>query len=274
MARVRAGVHDGPLSVGAGPRRGRSPAWRRSLGLAIRRVHQVEERRSTVSVGAEAQIVRGVLGEHLALPHQQQAVAALGLVHDVRGDEDGAAFVGEPVEELHRSRRRTGSRPTVGSSSTSSSGSPSRATARETGLRWPPERRPASSSACGPRSTSVMARSTWSGGSRCGRARRRSSRGSGGGQIGVDGRRLGDVADAGRSARSPAGPSTEGAGDLGLRADDGAHQGGLAAAGGAEEAGDAAAGRLERHGVRGPAARRPRTTRNRSSTIAGALFIM
>lgn len=49
----------------------------------------------------------------------------------------------------------------------------------------------------------------------------------------------------------------EGAGDVGLGADDGAHEGGFAAAGGAEEAGDAAAGDLEgevvEHGARGAA---------------------
>src|SRR4051812_23502614 len=59
-------------------------------------------------------------------------------------------------KRFHRSRRRTGSRPTVGSSRTSSSGVPRRATARETRLRWPPERLPARESAWVVRSTSVM----------------------------------------------------------------------------------------------------------------------
>ena len=63
-------------------------------------------------------------------------------------------------KRFHRSRRRTGSRPTVGSSRTRSSGVPSRATARETRLRWPPERLPARASAWAVRSTSAMARVT------------------------------------------------------------------------------------------------------------------
>ena len=45
------------------------------------------------------------------------------LVHDVARDEQRRAVVGEPVEGLQSSRRSTGSSPTVGSSSTSSSGS-------------------------------------------------------------------------------------------------------------------------------------------------------
>ena len=63
------------------------------------------------------------------------------------------------------------------------------------------------------------------------------------GEVGVDGRRLGDVADPGAQvavARRTA-EDGEGAGDVRLRADDRPHQGGLAAAAGAEQAGDAAA---------------------------------
>ena len=47
----------------------------------------------------------------------------------------------------HRSRRRTGSRPTVGSSSTSSCGSFRSAVASETRARWPPESRSTTRSA-------------------------------------------------------------------------------------------------------------------------------
>ena len=104
-------------------------------------------------------------------------------------------------KRVQSSRRRTGSRPTVGSSRTRSSGVPRRATARETRLSWPPERLPARASACVMRSTSAMARVTSRGG---GRRRRGRGRGRGevvevlaGGQVVVDGGGLGDVADAG-----------------------------------------------------------------------------
>ncbi len=76
------------------------------------------------------------------------------------------------------------------------------------------------------------------------------------GEVVVYGRVLGHIADAGAQpgvARGVA-EDVEGAGDLGLGADDGAHQGGFAAAGGAEEAGDAAAGHVEGEGVEDGAA--------------------
>ena len=62
-------------------------------------------------------------------------------------------------------------------------------------------------------------------------------------QVVVDGGGLGDVADAGAEGGVAGGVAedVEGAGDLGLGADDRAHEGGLAAAGGAEQAGDLAA---------------------------------
>ena len=40
----------------------------------------------------------GLGGEQRAVPHQQQPVAALGLVHHVAGDQHRRAVVGEPVE--------------------------------------------------------------------------------------------------------------------------------------------------------------------------------
>ena len=40
-----------------------------------------------------------VVGDDRALAHEQQPVAALGLVHDVAGDEHRGAGVGEPVEQ-------------------------------------------------------------------------------------------------------------------------------------------------------------------------------
>ena len=60
----------------------------------------------------------------------------------------------------HRSRRSTGSSPTVGSSSTSRSGLPSSATARLTRLRWPPESRATTWSRWLARSTDPIASST------------------------------------------------------------------------------------------------------------------
>ena len=57
---------------------------------------------STVSdAGAGAQGVGGVVGEELAVAHEEQAVAAFGLVHDVGGDEERrAAGGGDGVEEV------------------------------------------------------------------------------------------------------------------------------------------------------------------------------
>ena len=64
-----------------------------------------------------------VVGDDPALAHQQQPVAAGGLVHHVAGDEHAGAVLGEPVEgapQVHRAAPGPG--PTVGSSSTSSVG--------------------------------------------------------------------------------------------------------------------------------------------------------
>ncbi len=67
------------------------------------------------------------------------------------------------------------------------------------------------------------------------------------GQVVVDGGGLGDVTDAGAECGVAGGEAedVQGAGDLGLGADDRPHQGGLAASRGAEQAGDLAAGDLE-----------------------------
>ena len=46
------------------------------------------------------QSVRGVVGDQPALAHQQQPVAAGGLVHHVAGDQHRGAGLGEPVEGL------------------------------------------------------------------------------------------------------------------------------------------------------------------------------
>src|SRR4029079_893011 len=59
-----------------------------------------------------------------------------------------------------RSRRNSGSSPTVGSSRTSSSGDPTRAAPSETRERWPPESRSTGVSASVVRSTVSMVRST------------------------------------------------------------------------------------------------------------------
>src|SRR5581483_4691004 len=59
-----------------------------------------------------------------------------------------------------RSRRRTGSRPTVGSSSTSSSGAPRSAVASEARAGGPPDSRPPTRAARRPRPTAASASST------------------------------------------------------------------------------------------------------------------
>ena len=65
---------------------------------------------------------------------------------------------------VQRSRRSTGSSPTVGSSSTSRSGSPSSAAASDTRERWPPDSVPVSWSPASARSTAASALPIWPGG--------------------------------------------------------------------------------------------------------------
>ena len=90
-----------------------------------------EERASRSSVP----VVRGgPSGVSSAMRRPRASAAAARsarLVHHVAGDQHASTpSVGQSWNRLHRSRRSTGSRPTVGSSRTSSCGSPSSATAR------------------------------------------------------------------------------------------------------------------------------------------------
>ncbi len=142
--------------------------------------------------------------------------------------------------ERHEVRRRTGSSPTVGSSSTSTSGWPSNAVPSETRARCPPERphrRSAASGELDDRSVSAT------------RARRAEHAGEvaqvlADGEVDVDGGRLGHVGDP-RAQRRTTGRLAEHAHVARLdelHADDGAQQRGLAAAARPEQAGDAPAG--------------------------------
>ena len=132
------------------------------------------------------------------LAHEQQRVAAVRLVHHVARDEQRRTALGElGGTSSQRSRRRTGSCPTVGSSSTSSSGRPSSAAASEARARWPPE----SFSTRGPRRPrDRRSRAARRRGRAERRARARSSGGSRARQVGVDGRRLRDVCRRGGAA--------------------------------------------------------------------------
>ncbi len=68
----------------------------------VRGGDQVEERLlDGGGAAAAAEFAGGVVGEELACAHEEEAVAALGLVHDVGGDEEGGAAVGgDAVEEV------------------------------------------------------------------------------------------------------------------------------------------------------------------------------
>lgn len=108
-----------------------------------------------------SQGVGAVVGEDLAFAHEEEAVAALGLVHDVRGDEKrGAALGGDGVEEVPQVAAQDGVEADGGFVEDQEFGVPRRATASETRLSWPPERLPASASAWDVRSTSEMTRAT------------------------------------------------------------------------------------------------------------------
>ena len=157
-------------------------------------------------------------------------------------------------KSCQRSRRSSGSSPTVGSSSTSSSGSPSRAQASETRARWPPESRPTMS----PRAVLQRDRSECLVAAGCRDAEHRREVAQVGlhREVGVHGRGLGDVPDAGAQWRC-AGRVTEhfdAAAVHALDADDRADQGGLAAAARAEQARDRAARDGEREVVEDRAA--------------------
>ena len=187
----------------------------------------------------------------LAVAHEQQPVAALGLVHHVAGDEQRRARVGERAERVPESRRSTGSSPTVGSSSTSSSGSPSSAVGqRDAGLLAARQRRDDAALGAGEpdrrdRRVDVVRAPTP-------RMAREVVEVLAHGEVAVDGRRLGHVADAAAQRGAPAGrPSTvtAPAGDP-LDADDRAHQRGLAAARWAEQADDLAGGDGEGQGAK------------------------
>ena len=84
---------------------------RAATAAVIRGAHAASARRAVGDEGQEgrldvrgagrlADLGRGVVGDDPPLAHQQQPVAAVGLVHDVAGDEDRGAAVGEPVEQL------------------------------------------------------------------------------------------------------------------------------------------------------------------------------
>ena len=159
---------------------------------------------------------------------------------------------------FQRSRRSTGSSPTVGSSRTSSSGEPSSAVASDTRARWPPERR----------------LTTWS------RERLQPDRRERGvgrvaprseharevaqvladGQVAVHGRRLRHVADAPRAAAAsrPPGRARGPSQTRLLHADDRAQERRLAGAARAEQARHSAAAHLEREFGQHRASRRGR----------------
>lgn len=113
------------------------------------------------AVGAGAQGLGGVLGEDAALAHEEEAVAALRLVHDVRGDEEGGAvFGGEAVEEVPQVAAEYGVEADGRFVQDEEVGGAEQGDGEETRLRWPPESCPARASACEVRSTSARARVT------------------------------------------------------------------------------------------------------------------
>ena len=70
------------------------------------------------------QLRRRAEGDEFAFVQDGEAVAALGLFHQVRGDDDGDVFLvaQSSARYCQRSRRAPGSRPVVGSSSSSTDG--------------------------------------------------------------------------------------------------------------------------------------------------------
>ena len=122
-------------------------------------------RTSTISGPPERidQLARRAERNDLALVDDRHAVAeALGLVHVVRGQEHGAPRARKPVMMSQSWRRDCGSRPVVGSSRNSSSGSPTSRTRRRAAASGRPKdsrsRRPASRAARPDSSTSSTVR--------------------------------------------------------------------------------------------------------------------
>ena len=114
-------------------------------GASCRRLVSTSARNavSTSSAPACCLIAAGVsVGQDRALAHQQQPVAALGLVHDVAGHEDGGAAVGELVEQLPQVAAQHRVEADGRLVEHQQVGLPSSATARLARERWPPLSRP------------------------------------------------------------------------------------------------------------------------------------
>ncbi len=78
------------------------PATARVIrGVMPRRLHDREERRLDVGRRRPSRLISSGVPSAMirAVAHQQQPVAALGLVHHVAGDEDRRPVVGEAVEQ-------------------------------------------------------------------------------------------------------------------------------------------------------------------------------
>ena len=231
--------------------------------LDQREERRLHVRRTRAAPGAR----RGVVGEQRAVAHQQQPVAALGLVHHVAGDQHRGA----------RRRRAGGTSPT-GRAAAPGRGRPSarRAPAARGCRAARPRARPGSAGrrragrppgrGRRPRSTASMHRSA----SARGDAEHPGEEAEvlGDGQVVVDAGRLGDVADpvaqplvAGRQAEH----LDRAAGDD-LHPDDRAHQRGLAAARRAEQPGHLAGPRREAR-ARGAPCTRPRCTSRSCTSI-------
>lgn len=189
-------------------------------------------------MGAGAQCVGGVLGEDAALAHEEQVVAALGLVHDVGGDEDRrAAGGGDVVEEVPQVAAQDGVEADGGFVEDQELGSAEQGDGEgDAAALAAGEVAGEGAGAAG--EVDVGDGAGDGGGSAVGG-------GSAGvedggevvevlpdGEVVVDAGCLGDVADAGAEPGVAGGVAedVEGAGDVGLGADDGAHEGGLSAA--------------------------------------------
>ncbi len=221
------------------------------------RVDQVEERLLDGGrAGAVPERVGGVLGEDPAVAHQEQAVAAFGLVHDVGRDEQRGAAVGQAVEEVPEVPAEYGVEPDGRFVQDQQvRGAEQGDGQRDAAALATGERAGEGVGASGQVDVVDGAGDGLAAGGPVGAARVQ-DRGEvvevlPDGEVGVDGGRLGDVADAGAQGRISGGVAqdVEDAGDLGLGAGHRPHEGGLAAARGAEEAGDAAGGDGEVEGV-------------------------